>query len=285
MDPCANRARPCRLPSAGSSSRSSPSAASIPGAMPASTAASRISESRRPATNSDTTVRRPSSSGLTSRGLGEAFVFDRRQRGDAFAQNLLEGAQLGAEDQALEHAAGLAIEREDTAPESILVPGGRERRIGRESGSGHRLKRLRLCNPRTIGTVCVSAAYPSIDKAFTRTGRRRQAAEVTKSVRGCQTCNCGKVARMTNPGEVDALKAAMRGARQTGEQVLELVPRVEALDSRADFPDADLDDLRRVSSAHAVAAQALRGLVETMLRRRGRIVDEATGGSSGGDAE
>ena len=90
---------------------------------------------------------------------------------------------------------------------------------------------------------------------------------------------------MTNPGEVDALKAAMRGARQTGEQVLELVPRVEALDSRADFPDADLDDLRRVSSAHAVAAQALRGLVETMLRRRGKIVDEATGGSSGGDAE
>ena len=217
--------------------------------------------------------------------VGEAFVFDRRQRGDAFAQHLLKGAQLGAEDQALEHAAGLAIEREDTAPESILVTGGRERRIGRESGSGHRLKRLRLCNPRTIGTVCVSAAYPSIDKVFTRTGRRRQAAEVTKSVRGCQSCNCGKVARMTNPGEVDALKAAMRGARQTGEQVLELVPRVEALDSRADFPDADLDDLRRVSSAHAVAAQALRGLVETMLRRRGKIVDEATGGSSGGDAE
>ena len=56
------------MPSAGSSSSSKPSAASMPGAIPASTAASSTSDSRRPAMNSETTVRRPSSSNSTRRG-------------------------------------------------------------------------------------------------------------------------------------------------------------------------------------------------------------------------
>jgi hypothetical protein len=90
---------------------------------------------------------------------------------------------------------------------------------------------------------------------------------------------------MTNSGDVEALKAAMRGVRTTAEQLSALAPRVEALDARADIADADLEDVRRLSSAHAVAAQALRGLVETILRKRGSSVDDATGASSGGDAE
>jgi hypothetical protein len=89
---------------------------------------------------------------------------------------------------------------------------------------------------------------------------------------------------MTNSGDVEALKAAMRGARTTAEALSMLLPRVEALDARADVLDTDLEDLRRVSSAHALAAQALRGLVETMLRRRG-LVEETGSSQSGGEDE
>jgi len=52
-----------------------------------------------------------------------------------------------------------------------------------------------------------------------------------------------------------------------------LADRVDALDPARDVPDSDLDDLRRLSLSHAVAAQALRGLVETMLKRRGKLTD------------
>jgi len=91
---------------------------------------------------------------------------------------------------------------------------------------------------------------------------------------------------MTNSGEVDALKAAMRGVRKTAEELSALSPRVEALDARADIPDTDLEELRRLSSAHALAAQALRGLVHTMLRKRGALVEkDAAGAATGGDAE
>jgi phage tail tape-measure protein len=91
---------------------------------------------------------------------------------------------------------------------------------------------------------------------------------------------------MTNSGDVEALKAAMRGVRTTAEALSTLSPRVEALDARADAPDTDLEDLRRLSSAHALAAQALRALVETLGRKRGTTVEEAaTGAATGGEAE
>jgi len=90
---------------------------------------------------------------------------------------------------------------------------------------------------------------------------------------------------MTNSGDVEALKAAMHGVRKTAEELSALSSRVEALDARADIPDSDLEDVRRLSSAHALAAQALRALVQTMLRKRGAIIEEGAGGSSGGDAE
>ena len=68
----------------------------------------------------------------------------------------------------------------------------------------------------------------------------------------------------------------MRGVRRSAEALAGISERVEALDSQSDIPDTDLDDLRRFSSAHAVAAQALRGLVQTMLKRRGKV-EEAPG--------
>jgi hypothetical protein len=84
---------------------------------------------------------------------------------------------------------------------------------------------------------------------------------------------------MTNSGDVEALKAAMRGVRRTAEELSALSPRVDSLDAHSDVPDTDLEDLRRLSSAHAMAAQALRGLVQTILRKRGGTVDEGSGAS------
>jgi hypothetical protein len=76
---------------------------------------------------------------------------------------------------------------------------------------------------------------------------------------------------MSDPNEIEALRASMRGVRRTAEALAGMSDRVEALDAGSDISDTDLDDLQRLSSAHAVAAQALRGLVQTMLRRRGKL--------------
>jgi hypothetical protein len=76
---------------------------------------------------------------------------------------------------------------------------------------------------------------------------------------------------MSDPNEIEALRASMRGVRHTVEALAGMSDRVEALDAGSDISDTDLDDLQRLSSAHAVAAQALRGLVQTMLRRRGKL--------------
>jgi hypothetical protein len=66
-----------------------------------------------------------------------------------------------------------------------------------------------------------------------------------------RSCNCDKLTFMVDLTEIEALKASMRGARSAA--------------------DADLDDLQRLTLANAIAAQALRGLVETMLKRRGKL--------------
>jgi hypothetical protein len=96
---------------------------------------------------------------------------------------------------------------------------------------------------------------------------------------------CGKVAAMADADEVEALKASMRGVRHAAAALSELSIRVEALDARSDLPDADLADLQRLSLANAVAAQALRGLVQTMMKRRGKVVEEAVSRSTGEDEE
>lgn len=74
---------------------------------------------------------------------------------------------------------------------------------------------------------------------------------------------------MSDETELEALKASFRGALSTGERLLELKDEVAAIDSHADIAADDLEELGRVTLAHAIAAQALRGLVVTMQTRRG----------------
>jgi hypothetical protein len=74
---------------------------------------------------------------------------------------------------------------------------------------------------------------------------------------------------MTDPNEIAALKSSFRGAVRTAESLASLSARVEALDAHGEIAAADLDDLARVTAAHAIASAALRGLVTTMLTRRG----------------
>lgn len=74
---------------------------------------------------------------------------------------------------------------------------------------------------------------------------------------------------MSDPNEISALKASYRGALQTAEALAGMSSRIEALNPSSDIPPADLDDLARLTAAHAIASAALRGLVNTMLARRG----------------
>lgn len=74
---------------------------------------------------------------------------------------------------------------------------------------------------------------------------------------------------MTDPSEITALKASFRGALHTAEALQALHGKVEGLDPAGDIAADDLDELARVSAAHSIASAALRGLVVTMLTRRG----------------
>ena len=73
---------------------------------------------------------------------------------------------------------------------------------------------------------------------------------------------------MTDSNEIEALKASFRGALSTAAALAALEDRVLALDPRADIPAEDLDELGRVTLAHAVSSQALRGLIESIRARR-----------------
>ena len=81
---------------------------------------------------------------------------------------------------------------------------------------------------------------------------------------------------MADPTEVEALKASFRGALGTVESLAALTDQIESGDPRADIAAADLDALARASLAHAIAAQALRGLVAAMRARREPRRDEVT---------
>ena len=73
---------------------------------------------------------------------------------------------------------------------------------------------------------------------------------------------------MTDSNEIEALKASFRGALSTAAALAAVEDRVLALDPRADIPAEDLDELGRVTLAHAVSSQALRGLIESIRARR-----------------
>ncbi len=74
---------------------------------------------------------------------------------------------------------------------------------------------------------------------------------------------------MADQNEISALKASYRGAVRTAQALADMAARVEAIDPHADIPAADLEELSRITAAHAIASAALRGLVTTMLQRRG----------------
>jgi hypothetical protein len=73
---------------------------------------------------------------------------------------------------------------------------------------------------------------------------------------------------MTDRNEIEALKASFRGAMSTSESLAALQEKVESLDPSSDIAAEDLEALARVTLAHAIAAQALRGLIDTMRTRR-----------------
>jgi hypothetical protein len=73
---------------------------------------------------------------------------------------------------------------------------------------------------------------------------------------------------MADPNETRALKASFQGALDTAAALDALKDTVTALDPNADVSLEDLEELGRVTLAHAVASQALRGLIESMRARR-----------------
>ena len=74
---------------------------------------------------------------------------------------------------------------------------------------------------------------------------------------------------MADVNEIRALKASLRGAIDTASTLEGLREKVEALDEHAEVDNALIEELGRLTVAHAVASNALRGLVEAMRARRG----------------
>jgi hypothetical protein len=74
---------------------------------------------------------------------------------------------------------------------------------------------------------------------------------------------------MADPNEIGALKAAFQGALGTAAGLEALNDKVVSLDPHHDIGAEDLEALARATLAHAIASQALRGLVDTMRARRG----------------
>jgi hypothetical protein len=86
---------------------------------------------------------------------------------------------------------------------------------------------------------------------------------------------------MADLTEIEALKASMRGAQSAASALADVAGRVEGTNPHDDVADADLDELQRLTLANAIAAQALRGLVETMLKRRGKLAAAVAGAETG----
>ena len=77
---------------------------------------------------------------------------------------------------------------------------------------------------------------------------------------------------MSDVNEIEALKASFRGALSTADTLAALKDKVTGLDVHAEIAPEDLDELARLTLAHAIASQALRGFVVTMQTRRSQSV-------------
>jgi len=87
---------------------------------------------------------------------------------------------------------------------------------------------------------------------------------------------------MADVTEIEALKASLRGVRSTAAALSDVSKRVESVDPhQADVAEGDLDALQNLTLANALAAQALRGFVESMLKRRGKIAQATVEGTGG----
>ena len=68
-----------------------------------------------------------------------------------------------------------------------------------------------------------------------------------------------------------ALQNAVQGVLAAADRVRELAPTVAGLAPSASLKDVDLAGLHNVAMAQAIAAQALRGYVEELQRKRGAV--------------
>ena len=74
---------------------------------------------------------------------------------------------------------------------------------------------------------------------------------------------------MTDPNEIRALKASLRGVLDAAASLAAMQAKVEALDDRGDIAPEELDALAAAAAGSAVAGAALRGLIGAMQTRRG----------------
>lgn len=65
-----------------------------------------------------------------------------------------------------------------------------------------------------------------------------------------------------------ALQNACNGARSASEALVARFPDVDRAQGDAGLSGLDLDGLRDAAAANALAAQALRGLIEELVRKR-----------------
>ena len=73
---------------------------------------------------------------------------------------------------------------------------------------------------------------------------------------------------MSDVNEIRALKASLRGAIDTAQGLAAIQQKVDGLDDHAEPGPELLEELARLTVAHAVASAAVRGLVESMMKRR-----------------
>ncbi len=74
---------------------------------------------------------------------------------------------------------------------------------------------------------------------------------------------------MADANEIRALKASFLGALDTAAALEAVKSKVLALDADRGIAADDLDELGRLTLAHAVSSQSLRGFIESMRGRRG----------------
>jgi hypothetical protein len=73
---------------------------------------------------------------------------------------------------------------------------------------------------------------------------------------------------MPDGNEIRALKASLLGAIDAAAALEAVKSRVMALDPNSEIAPDDLEELGRLTLAHALSSQALRSLVESIRTRR-----------------